>query len=404
MFPYIQQIKVNDCFTYKNFIVLNELPNKFKHIILTGKNGSGKTTILNRIYSLIASCFDETPFRQVHALRTNINAYPNDKQVNHWKTKLKEINDIELRFFKQNQSNLSDNAYGYLKNNNGDYIFSFFQAHRKISLADVQTVTKESEFTNQINEPNKQRQFVSSFKQYLVNKKVYEAFDYMDRKTETQNQNNIFFENLTETLKTVLKDRELTLEFEKENFEFYVKMGDGRKVTFNQLSDGFSAYMSILMELFIKTDIIRKQRNDFTLNPEGIILIDEPETHFHIEMQYEILPLLNNLFPNIQLIIATHSPAIISSLKNAVVYDLTTKKEVYNGIASSSFSDLMVTHFGLENEFSPIADKIIKDFKKAYSEKNEKKMMALMEEHKDYLTPSLNLEIEYRIAELKGQK
>jgi len=404
MFPYIQQIKVKDCFTYKNFSIINDLPENFKHIILTGKNGSGKTTILNRIYFLIATCFYDTPFRQVHALESNISAFPNDKKINRWKTQLKQLNDIELLFFHHEQSNLSENAYDYLKRNNENYIFSFFQAHRKVSLADVQTVTKESDFINQLNDPQKKEQFVALFKQYLVNKKVYEAFDYMDRKSETQNQNNIFFQNLAETLRAVLKDKKLSLEFERENFEFYVKMGDGRKVTFNQLSDGFSAFMSILLELFIRTDLIRKKRNDFTFYPEGIILIDEPETHFHIEMQYEILPLLNYLFPNIQLIVATHSPAIISSIKNAVIYDLTTKREVSSGIASSSFSDLMVTHFGLENEFSPVADKIIEDFKKAYSEKDETQMLTLMEEYKDYLTPSLNLEIEYRIAEIKGQK
>jgi len=404
MFPYIRKIKVKDCFTYKNFSILNDMPERFKHIILTGKNGSGKTTILNRIYFLVATFFYDTPFRQVQALQSKIGAFPNDKLMDRWQTQLKELNNIELLFFHHNQSNFSDIAYDYLKRNNGNYIFSFFQAHRKVSLADVQTVTKESDFINQLNDPQKKEHFVTLFKQYLVNKKVYEAFDYMDHKSETQNQNNIFFQNLTETLRTVLKDKELILEFEKENFEFYVKMGDGRKVTFNQLSDGFSAFMSILLELFIRTDLIRKKRNDFTLNPEGIILIDEPETHFHIEMQYEILPLLNHFFPNIQLIVATHSPAIISSIKNAVIYDLTTKREVSSGIASSSFSDLMVTHFGLENEFSPVADKIIEDFKKAYSEKNETKMVALMDEYKDYLSPSLNLEIEYRIAELKGRE
>ena len=48
-FPYIKQIKVNNCHTYKDFkIPAAELSN-FKHIIITGRNASGKTTILNRI-------------------------------------------------------------------------------------------------------------------------------------------------------------------------------------------------------------------------------------------------------------------------------------------------------------------------------------------------------------------
>ncbi|HHC23843.1 MAG TPA: hypothetical protein ENK58_00300 [Desulfobacterales bacterium] len=88
---------------------------------------------------------------------------------------------------------------------------------------------------------------------------------------------------------------------------------------------------------------------------------------------------MDNLFPNIQLIVATHSPAIISSLKNAVVHDLTSKNEVSNWITSSSFSELMITHFGLDNEFSPVADKIIEAFKEAYSEKNDEKMADFVE-------------------------
>ncbi len=398
MFPYIRQIKVNDCFTFQNFKILDELPDKFKHIILTGKNGSGKTTILNRIGFLLQQSQSGTNIQQQVQVLKNIK----DQDVS---LQLKNFNDVELEFFNdQNQLGLSDNAYNYFKQNKGNYIFSFFQAHRKVQLQDVQTVINEKHFLKQLNKSSNTENFISQFKQYLVNKKVFEAFDYMNSKTDSANQNKIFFENLTKTMRNVFKDQGLSLEFIQDNFEFFIKMSDGRKVTFNQLSEGFSAFLSILMDLFMKTDLIRKQNNDFKLNPEGIVLIDEPETHCHIEMQYDILPLLDNLFPNIQLIIATHSPAIISSLKNAVVHDLTTNNEVSNWITSSSFSELMITHFGLDNEFSPIADDIIEAFKKAYSEKNNEKMMDLMEEYNDYLTPSLRLEIESRIIELKAKE
>ncbi len=217
---------------------------------------------------------------------------------------MKNFNDVELEFFNdQNQLGLSGNAYNYFKQNKGNYIFSFFQAHRKVQLQDVQTVINETHFLKQLNQSSNTENFISQFKQYLVNKKVFEAFDYMNSKTDSANQNKIFFENLTKTMRNVFKDQGLSLEFIQENFEFFIKMSDGRKVTFNQLSEGFSAFLSILMELFMKTDLIRKQNNDFKLNPEGIVLVYEPDTHCHIEMQYEILPLLDNLFPNIQLII-----------------------------------------------------------------------------------------------------
>jgi len=121
------------------------------------------------------------------------------------------------------------------------------------------------------------------------------------------------------------------------------------------------------------------QKSCFSPQSETGYIINRHCGQMRHEMQYEILPLLDNLFPNIQLIIATHSPAIILSLKNAIVHDLTSKNEVSNWITSSSFSELMITHFGLDNEFSPVADKIIEAFGEAYSEKNDEKMIDLME-------------------------
>ena len=53
MFPYIKQIKVNDCYAYQNFSIPHEPLDTYRHIILTGKNGSGKTTILNRVAFLL---------------------------------------------------------------------------------------------------------------------------------------------------------------------------------------------------------------------------------------------------------------------------------------------------------------------------------------------------------------
>ena len=54
-----------------------------------------------------------------------------------------------------------------------------------------------------------------------------------------------------------------------------------------------------------------------------------------------------------------HSPAVISSIKNATIYDLSTQKTVADWVVGSSYSELMMVHFGLDNEFSNIADEII---------------------------------------------
>jgi predicted ATP-binding protein involved in virulence len=48
---------------------------------------------------------------------------------------------------------------------------------------------------------------------------------------------------------------------------------------------------------------------------EGIVLIDEIDLHLHPQWQREVLPRLEQAFPNTQFIVTTHSPQVISQLK-----------------------------------------------------------------------------------------
>jgi hypothetical protein len=59
-------------------------------------------------------------------------------------------------------------------------------------------------------------------------------------------------------------------------------------------------------------------------------LVDEIETHLHVELQKRVLPFLTKAFPNIQFIVATHSPFVITSLEKAVVFDLEKKETLLN--------------------------------------------------------------------------
>jgi predicted ATP-binding protein involved in virulence len=284
-----------------------------------------------------------------------------------------------------------------------DSILSFFRAHRQMKVDEVKMPTTEKDFKVQM---YKNQDFSSMFKQYLVNKKVYEAFDQMDSKNQQSDQpseTNRFFQKLTESLRDMFDDQKLELDFQKENFEFFLNLSDGQKITFNQLADGFSAYSNILLELFIKTDMIRKEKKDYSFEPCGFVLIDEPENHLHLKMQYKILPLLARLFPKLQMIVATHSPAVISSLKNAVVYDLSTQDIADEDRVGSSYSELMLSHFGLENEFSDIADEIIQKVQSAVDQKNTVELRKILEENKKYMTSVLLLEIESQIRQIQKE-
>lgn len=55
---------------------------------------------------------------------------------------------------------------------------------------------------------------------------------------------------------------------------------------------------------------------------EFTVTIDEPENHLHPSMQRSILRRLSNAFPKAQFIVATHSPFVVSSVKDSFVYVL----------------------------------------------------------------------------------
>ncbi len=57
-------------------------------------------------------------------------------------------------------------------------------------------------------------------------------------------------------------------------------------------------------------------------NPIFTIVIDEPENHLHPSMQRLLLPNLAEAFPNCRIVVATHSPFIITSFPEASVYGL----------------------------------------------------------------------------------
>ena len=56
---------------------------------------------------------------------------------------------------------------------------------------------------------------------------------------------------------------------------------------------------------------------------EFVVLIDEVENHLHATMQRAILPDLLNAFPDVQFIVSTHNPLIVGSVADSDVFVLT---------------------------------------------------------------------------------
>jgi len=402
-FPYIKSLYVNDCYTYKDFNIELYDYKPFSHLILTGKNGSGKSTILKAVDNHISSLkIGIDPKVQVDSYQNLIgqmtSLYGESEQLESLKKDLFLLWST-LPFY-------TSESYGFWSNTKKEKLYSFFKAKRDSKVNPVNTVTKEIDFANQLQESHPTQTLASQFKQYLVNKKVYQAFDQINKDQVRFAETEYFFDLLTTSFQEIFEDENLEIVFRQEDFEFFIKLSDGRKLTFDVLSEGFSALLSILMDLFTRVDLIRKQVADFAYNPCGIVLIDEPETHLHLQMQEQVLPLLTSLFPNIQFIVATHSPAVVASIKQATIFDLSTKeRRISEDTVGRSYSDLMTTHFGLNNEYSATADDIIKQVNDVLnsSDKNpaakKQALQSIYDTNSAYLSPTLKVELEMLIVQ-----
>lgn len=79
--------------------------------------------------------------------------------------------------------------------------------------------------------------------------------------------------------------------------------------SFAHLSSGEISLVVLFSEIIKQYDFTASQRIVFDIkNISGIVLIDEIDKHLHIALQKEILPILINMFPNIQFIVSAHSP------------------------------------------------------------------------------------------------
>lgn len=110
---------------------------------------------------------------------------------------------------------------------------------------------------------------------------------------------------------------------------------DGREVRSDLLSDGYRRLVSIVVDIAFRSALLNKVMygNEAYKHTHGTVIIDEIDEHLHPELQVHILKALHETFPNIQFIVSTHAPLVMSSVENSsenVVYKLEYKDGIYS--------------------------------------------------------------------------
>ena len=134
---------------------------------------------------------------------------------------------------------------------------------------------------------------------------------------------------------------------------------DGEKIPTLALSDGYRSVLALSGDLVWRLIQAFPKSKD-PLKEEGVVLIDELDIHLHPIWQRDIALRLREQFPNMQFIVATHSPLIAAGAGSKA---LTLKFSMENGKATVEVAPdisamnvdrmLQSQAFGLVSPYSP---------------------------------------------------
>lgn len=105
--------------------------------------------------------------------------------------------------------------------------------------------------------------------------------------------------------------------------ELLIDKGD-ETIKLNQLSSGERAVISLVLDISIRLTMLNSNSEN-SLEQTGIVLIDEIEMHLHPKWQRNLIAALKLVFPNIQFIVSTHSPQVLSRVSAEDIIILSDK-------------------------------------------------------------------------------
>ncbi len=312
-----------------------------KNTVIFGVNGTGKTSILKSINLLYANIINQIVNRK--ELTQNLNIELDDIKYRKTQTKLEADFFIENQLISYNRTmirksgkrsqdleslkilaSIFQDKYVSDEKQENIPIFVNYGTNRLVLDIPIRIRTKHQfDIYAAFDKAIENRIDFRTFFEWFRNQEDYE------NECKVQNADLQFTDKALDSVKKamlVMLDGCTNLRVaRKPRLEMKVdKNGVGLNVS--QLSDGEKCTMALFGDLARRLTIANPNLDNPLLG-EGVVLIDEIELHMHPFWQRNVVGKLRETFPNIQFIITTHSPIVLSEIDDEFnIYFLQNKE------------------------------------------------------------------------------
>jgi len=345
--------------------------------IFTGINGSGKSTLLYGLTSAINSYEINSRFRfkddsswvrvEFHHTEDSIGSItvrPNSKSNNG-----QSISGTVALYYREQTGYPT---YGQVQDFRFDFAAFAYSGSRTVVSTPLQAIQTPS--TNPLLDTLIFSKDIKSFElvQWIANTKTKSAFAHREGQLERASAYDLSIRRIELAVSQII-DSNVKFTFDYETLTVGLAL-NGEPLSLDVLPDGLKSIISWISDLLMRLSRLKWVDDTDVLDRSFILFLDEIEIHLHPAWQRKILPIVQKLFKNAQIFVATHSPFVVASIEDAWVYQLdvidgrSSIAEIRKSMAGSSYITALDEVFGIEEYFDVETEQ---EFAEFYQLKNE---------------------------------
>ena len=362
-------------------------------IFLTGENGTGKSIILDAIRNILKGRFSSVEREIISAENFSVKT---DVIINEF-----EVNLISTQRFngkqplENNDMQISQLFHSQFENKyTKNFIIDYWTSKLSNDSFEIQNITAI--------EPKKYLDdALSGIHKNVDLTKIISFFDYLkdSRDKDEKTLGTDLYKILEEIINLSISNGSLS-HVSRINLKPIIKIGNV-EISLDKMSSGnlylIQRLTSLLSQVYSICAINNMPISEYK-EIRGLLLIDEAENHLHPKWQKVFIQNILLLFPRLQIIVSTHSPFIVSSVKNSRVYvcksqiDFSTVQEETDFYTNKPIEEILLSPLFSTSNFSIEITNLLESRKKAIKDKNqteidklEKQLIEINPEYFNYL-------------------